>query len=119
MEMAGECKYCRKGDKYYIMYEEKQPEPEESTIVTVKTDGSVVWIKRTGPASTHLCYEEGKTHGSAYRFDIGVIMLETTAQKVNLSLSERAACVEIEYLLDMGGIKSQNHIRLDVTCIEE
>lgn len=112
--MAGECKYTRKDDKYYIMYEEKEPEPGQSAMITIKIAGGVVWVKRTGPVSTHLCYEEGKTHESAYRFDFGVIMLETTAQKIELMLSDGEAMIEMEYLLDMGGLKTQNHMRIDV-----
>lgn len=115
MEMAEECKYAYRDGKYYIVYEETQQSQMQGSVTTLKTDGNLVWVNRTGPVNTKLCYEVGRSHSAAYRFDFGVIVMETEAQKIEVALDDEGGTVEMEYLLDMGGNKTQNHLSIAVT----
>ena len=114
MEMVEDCKFACRDGKYFIVYQETEQSQMKGSVTTVKTDGNIVWVNRTGPVNTKLCYEVGQVHSAAYHFDFGVIVMETQTQKIEIALGDNGGTINMEYVLDMGGMKTQNQLCISV-----
>lgn len=118
-EIAGDCAFSKKDGQYYITYNDTEPDGEVVCTTTIEVDTDVVQVKRTGSVTTNLRYEVGRTYSSTYQFEYGAIVMETTTSEIEVSLTELGGTIEIKYLLDMGGTKSQNHLKIEIKTKEE
>ena len=108
-----------KDGKYYVMYEEKDMLRDFGRcITTVKCDLNTVYMKRNGAIGTNLEFEKNKTNRSTYKFEMGVIVLETHTKEVEISLCGSGGKINLEYDIDIGGQKSYNKVEISVEASE-
>jgi uncharacterized beta-barrel protein YwiB (DUF1934 family) len=115
MEVIADARYAHRNGKYYIMYEETGLSEMRGCITTVKVEeGGKVWVKRSGAVDTNMCYEVGQTHSCVYEFDFGSITMETHATQIDAALTPNGGQLDMRYRLDMGAVKSENHLNISI-----
>jgi len=121
MQMVADAKYTYKNGKFYIMYEESITDDHQKSITTVKISGDDISIKRGGAIDSTMQYQTGKSNTCLYRFDYGRIVIENYTHSIDVKLDELGGVIALHYDLDMGGAKSDNHMRItieEVTAFE-
>ena len=115
MDVIADARYAHRNGKYYIMYEESGLSEMRGCITTVKVeeDGRV-WVKRSGAIDTNMCYEAGRTHSCVYEFEFGSITMETHATQIDVALAPEGGQIDMRYRLDMGAVKSDNHLNISI-----
>jgi len=121
MRMVSDAKYGCLNGKHYIMYEESITDDKQKSITTVKVSGGDISIKRGGALDSTMKYQTGKSNMCLYNFDYGRIVIENYTHSIDVNLDELGGVIDLHYDLDMGGAKSDNHMRItveEVTTIE-
>lgn len=115
MEVIADARYEYKNGKYYIIYEETGLSEMRGCTTTVKVEpGGCVWVKRSGAMDSSICYEAGKSHSSVYSFDFGSITMETHTKTIDALLTPAGGELDMVYDLDMGAVRSENHLNISV-----
>lgn len=115
MDIIADALYARRNGKYYIMYKEDGLSEMRGCTTTIKVeDDGRVWVRRSGPVSTNLCYETGQTHSCVYKFDFGSITMETHTDSIDANLTSAGGELDMHYYLDMGAVKSDNHLNITI-----
>lgn len=117
MEMVSDAKYSCRCGKHYIMYNEDLTGTGQDSVTTVKVDGEDVYIKRSGAISSYMTYQKGRSNTCLYQFDYGKIVIENFTHEVYMELDKHGGWINLHYDLDMGGKKSDNHMRISVTDV--
>ena len=121
MSMVSDAKYRCQNGKCYIMYEESITDDKQKSITTVKISDGDISIKRGGALDSTMKYQTGKSNMCLYNFDYGRIVIENYTHSIDVNLDEQGGIIDLHYDLDMGGAKSDNHMRItveEVTTIE-
>lgn len=111
---AGTCH--EKNGKWYVMYEESTEGIKEVTRNTVKIYPEKVEVTKKGLIEALMTYEPGKQYMTNYNTPMGLFVMGTTTNALNIQASEDKLLVEIDYELEMNGQHiSHCHLEMKVT----
>lgn len=109
-ELITEGKYYKKGDKYYISYNENQLSDINSKITTtLKIDGDKVSMTRFGQVNTHMVFSEGTKHMGYYETPYGSFTIGVLSDNVDVKLSDDGGNIHIKYLLEINNDQKAVH----------
>lgn len=118
IDMVSDGSYYIKNNNYYILYNESKQSELDGTTTIVKTDGTSVWVNRRGSVKSNMVYSVGKKHTALYKFNFGALSMETYTNSIDIKLDNKGGYININYLLDMGGNKSENNLNINIKGIK-
>lgn len=75
--------FYKKGEAYYLLYEE-QPEGYPDVLKTrVKYKGSMLEVDRKGPMANSMTFEMNKVYRTEYKTPFGVLMLDVATKSLD------------------------------------
>lgn len=94
--------FVKKGDSYYITYQETQTIGFDgcSTTLKITADGSRVALLRFGKINTQLIIERDRRNICYYETEVGPLTLGVTGDGITCGLTEKGGTATIRYLLD-------------------
>jgi len=115
IELITEGTFYKKGNFYYITYDESEITGLEGTTTTLKVSKDKVTLIRFGKNNVRFIFEENKKHRSNYATPFGDFEMDVTSKEINVNLTDNGGELYINYRLDMEGeFLSQNQIHISV-----
>lgn len=117
-EFLTEGKFYKKGEHFYISYAESELTGMKGTTTTLKVDkqNSVITMMRFGENSTHLVFEQGKTHTCCYETGVGALTVGVSSGYVDIDIDERGGKLAAKYTIDINNsMLSTNNFLITVT----
>lgn len=115
IETVVPAEYFKKNDSHYLLYEESMEGFTQNTKCRMKLKGKLLELTRQGLVSTHMVFEENKTHMTDYVTPYGKFLLGINTEKVLLEEREDFICMIVEYKIETGGKPvSENKIELHI-----
>lgn len=116
VELITSGKYCKKGDKYYLSYQETEMTGfDDSTTTTLKIDGNMVAMTRFGQINTYMEFKPGERHTGYYETPYGSFTIGILSDNVDINLSENGGDIRIKYLLEIdNNTKATHDLRLNI-----
>lgn len=115
IELITEGKYYKKGNNYYIFYDESEISGMKGNSTAIKIEPEKIVMTRFGNNSTKMIFEKDLSHTAEYETPYGDILLNITSKKVRADFSEIGGELYIKYLLGAENqLLSTNEIRVSV-----
>lgn len=116
IELLSLGKFVKKGDSYYISYQETDATGFAGTTTTLKIENDPkVTMMRSHGGYTHLIIEKNKRHLCQYSTGHGNLMIGVSAGDIRCDLNEQGGDVYFKYALDINSsLTSENEIFIHV-----
>lgn len=115
IELITEGEFLKKGEYYYIKYEESELSGLDKTTTTLKVGEDSVVLMRFGENQSKMIFEKDIRHESSYVTPYGNIMLGVKSNEIDISLTENGGELKLKYALDLNEkILSDNELHLTV-----
>lgn len=107
-----DAEWYRRGDRFYLFYEEQPDECGVPVKTRMKYREGLLELTRRGGAESHMVFEAGKVHSTDYPTPYGNLPLDVVTGRVSLGAeptesagpAEFAGClVTVDYILENGG----------------
>lgn len=96
--------YYERNGTHYILYEERMegiPEPVKNMI---KVRDSRMELRKTGPVTANMVFEENKSQSSTYAIPYGSFLMETSTSRVGLQAEGDTLTAPAAYQLRVNGV---------------
>jgi uncharacterized beta-barrel protein YwiB (DUF1934 family) len=118
IELITEGKYYKKGNKYFVTYEETEITGMKGTTTTIKMEGEKVTLLRFGENNSQLIFEQGQKHLCHYETIQGAFTVGVFSNNVNVNIDEQGGQVSVDYNLQIDNShSSKNDFVLNITKI--
>ncbi|SNX53954.1 DUF1934 domain-containing protein [Thermoanaerobacterium sp. RBIITD] len=115
IELITEGGFLRKGDYYYIKYDESEISGMDGTTTTLKISEDVVVLMRFGSNQSKMVFEKDKRHESNYVTPYGNVLLGIKPHVIDVKLNENGGELKLKYALDLNeNVISDNELHLTV-----
>ena len=115
VSLTTEGRFYKKGSVYYAVYEETAVTGFEGGHTTVKSDGKVVTVIRTGKYPSSLTFEAGQRHLASYNTAYGSIAVTTVTKSLSSELDDDGGRIEAEYDVEIeGSYMSTNRLTINI-----
>ncbi|MDI6604717.1 MAG: DUF1934 domain-containing protein [Thermoanaerobacteraceae bacterium] len=115
IELVTEGKFLRKGDNYYIKYDESEISGMDGTTTTLKVSDDVITLIRFGSNQAKMIFKKDKRYQLDYITPYGKVLLGIKPYKLFVNMNENGGELEIKYDLDLNKeIVSNNELHLTV-----
>ncbi|WP_026487043.1 DUF1934 domain-containing protein [Caldanaerobius polysaccharolyticus] len=115
IELITEGNFYKKGNNYYIHYDESQLSGMEGTSTTIKIEPEKVVMFRHGNNGARMVFEEDKKHVAEYSTPYGEMDINVISKKLRVDFTDTSGELYVEYLLDVDDrIVSTNKIHVTV-----
>lgn len=98
--------YRTEKGKFYIKYRVNE------YLNMIRIDGGTVTVSRSGDIRSQMRYEAGKSTEFVYSTPYGDIQMKLHTSLVESKLDSEGGMVRLEYILDTGGDKYKNSMRI-------
>lgn len=98
--------YRSSNGKYYIKYK------VNDHLNMIKVDGAEVTVQRSGEIKSNMKYTAGKVFEFQYNTPYGAIEMSIYTDKLEYALNEDGGVITLEYILDTGGDKYKNNMKI-------
>ena len=107
----------RRGEAYYICYNESEATGFDGAKTTLKVEGDRrVTMRRTGEnMRSQLIIEKGQRHQCVYDTGFGTMMLGISGDDIVSCLNDAGGHLQVRYTLDVNAsMASENELQVDV-----
>lgn len=101
IELVTTGKYYKKGEKYYVTYNETEVTGLEGTTTTLKIEDNKVTLLRYGQNNSQLIFEKGQRHLCCYETTFGSFTIGVSSSKVDIDLTENGGNISAEYTIEV------------------
>ncbi len=101
MSLITEGVFYKKNDKYYIKYDESAMSGIEDTKTTLKIDGDIVTLIRTGSHPAQMVFKENEHHIGLYNTIAGDYTLGVKTKKLKNKLNDFGGSLSLEYEIEL------------------
>ena len=117
VELMTRGKFVRRGNSYFIAYEETEATGYAGCTTTVKAtaDAREVVMTRFGKVPSQLVIEKGVRHICHYETGFGSVSLGVAADVIELDLTDAGGRLQFSYTLDSGGENFISRNLVDIT----
>ena len=117
IELVTAATLYERGGKYYIAYEESELTGLEGTRTTVKLDGKLVTLIRTGAWPSHMLFSEDERHVGLYQTPVGAGMtVATHTSRVHNTVGEHGGELVIDYTVEVDhSLMGEHHFEMVVS----
>lgn len=107
LELVTEGKMYKKGETYYVSYDESDLTGMEGTTTTLKVgENGVVTLIRYGSVNTQFVFEKGQKHMSHYDTSYGTFTVSVLASKVTAAMDDEGGEIQVDYKLEIDNAKA-------------
>ena len=108
--------YYKRGESYYISYEESEATGFEGSTTTLKVEPEkMVTMSRSGAMNSQLIVERGVRHQCHYDVGHGELLVGVLGSRIKSSLTEIGGGLEIKYSLDINSMyASENEMYIHI-----
>lgn len=103
IELVTEGRLYKKGDFYYLEYDETVLSGMEDTKTLITVDNKKVSFERLGTYSAQFIFEKGKKFVNCYRTPYGELQMGVFPLEVDFSMADTEGKVNLKYELDIAG----------------
>ena len=115
VELVTEGKYYKKGENYYITYNESELTGMEGTTTTLKIEGKKITLLRFGSNNTQLIFEKGQNHICCYETEFGAFSVGVRSNKVDVDISDNGGKICAEYRIEVDNMPvSKNDFHMEI-----
>ena len=116
IELVTEGAYYKKGESYYITYDESSLTGMDGTTTTVKVeDNKRITLMRYGKNNTQLVFEKGQNHVCAYETEHGSFFVGVRSRNVLVNLDDFGGEISAKYQLEINnGVVGQNDFYMNI-----
>jgi len=93
--------YYKKGNNYYVTYEETELTGMEGTTTTLKIEGEKITMLRFGENNTQLIFEKGQRHLCCYETPHGAFTIGVHSNQVNVNITDSGGEISAEYKIEI------------------
>lgn len=113
VELITEGRLFKRGDTYYIEYEETILSGLEGTKTLIVVEDQRISLERTGSHESHFVFEEGRKYINYYETPIGEFEMGIFSTQVDSFMDEFEGKFDLKYQLDIAGrFTSSNHLSI-------
>lgn len=102
IETVTQAEYFKKNDSHYLLYEEIMEGFSQTSKNRIKWKENLLELTRQGLVTTHMIFEENKTHMTDYVTPYGNFLLGINTEKVCMDEQEDCIRVSVEYKIEIG-----------------
>ena len=115
IELMTPGKFYKKGEAYFVVYEETEISGMEGTTTTLKIESDELRIIRFGTTSSNLVFKKGIKHSSIYKTIYGIFEVNVEPSSMEIDVGESGGKIEIAYNLEAGGMaQSTNSMCIEI-----
>lgn len=96
--------YYERNGTHYILYEERMEGIREPVKNMIKAREGQMELRKSGPVTANMVFEENKTQSSTYAIPYGSFLMETATSKVGLEVTEDRLTATASYRLRINGV---------------
>ena len=112
--------YYFKNNKHYIVYDELVEGFDRAVKNTIRIGRNTVDVMKSGPARSHMVFEENKTNVNCYSTAFGQMMVGVSTNMIDIDEQEDRISVHVDYTLDVNFEKMSNcRISIDIQSKEK
>lgn len=122
LDLTTEGHYYRRGDSYYIRYQESEATGYEGCFTTIKVEEGEerVTITRSGRAKSQLVLEKQRRHLCHYDTGMGAFTVGVFPSHIRSALTDQGGQVKFGYTLDINStFASRNDVTINVRITGE
>lgn len=93
--------YYERDGAQYILFEEKAEGFEETIKNRIKLKDNCLEISKQGPLNSHMVFQEGMLHNSAYVTPYGRFLMGVRTKRFALEEREESLQIQVDYELEM------------------
>ena len=101
IELVTAGSYYKKGDNYYVTYDETELTGMEGTTTTLKIEGKKITMLRFGENNTQLIFEKGQRHLCCYETPHGAFTIGVHSNQVNVNVTDNGGEISAEYQIEI------------------
>ena len=101
IELVTAGSYYKKGDNYYVTYDETELTGMEGTTTTLKIEGEKITMLRFGENNTQLIFEKGQRHLCCYETPHGAFTIGVHSNQVNVNITDSGGEISAEYKIEI------------------
>jgi len=101
IELVTAGSYYKKGDNYYVTYDETELTGMEGTTTTLKIEGKKITMLRFGENNTQLIFEKGQRHLCCYETQYGAFTIGVHSNQVNVNITDSGGEISAEYQIEI------------------
>ncbi len=117
VELVTHGNFYKKGEDYYITYDESEITGLGKTNTTVKVEPNRVTIIRFGETRSHMIFEEGEKHVSYYDMGAGSLTIGISTKKLRARLNDNGGRLVISYTMEINNSMTGEN-SFDITVSE-
>ena len=108
--------YYKRGESYYISYEESEATGFEGSTTTLKVEPEkMVTMSRSGAMNSQLIVERGVRHQCHYDVGCGELLVGVLGSRIKSSLNDKGGGLEVKYSLDINSMyASENEMYIHI-----
>ena len=106
--------FSKKGDKYYIMYRERDENGLSENKVSLIVSEDVVTVTRSGSINARLVYKEDEKTETNYRMPYGVLNVEVYTRKIEFLEKSNGFHLMLDYDISIGEEKLKTCLKINV-----
>lgn len=101
IELVTAGSYYKKGNNYYVTYDETELTGMEGTTTTLKIEGEKITMLRFGENNTQLIFEKGQRHLCCYETQYGAFTIGVHSNAVNVNVTDSGGEISAEYNIEI------------------
>lgn len=109
IELITTGKFYKKGNTYYVVYDETELSGMEGTTTTVKIGEDEVNLIRFGTTNSRLNFKKGITDVSLYKTPYGILELVIKPYFIDIAVDDAGGDILLKYNLETGGQHQSNN----------
>jgi uncharacterized beta-barrel protein YwiB (DUF1934 family) len=100
IELVTEGKYTKKGENYFISYNESDMTGMEGTVTTLEIAKDSVILTREGSVNTSFIFRKGESNVSHYATEFGIFTIGIRARDISINVDDMGGELDINYEMD-------------------
>lgn len=115
IELVTEGNFYKKGNTFYVTYNETELSGMDGTTTTLKINDEVVILMRFGSNRSKMVFKKNKRHQADYFTPYGKVLLGVEPSDLYVNMNENGGELVIKYALDLNNeVVSNNELHLKV-----
>lgn len=101
IELVTQGRYVYEPGLSELSYVETQMTGQEGVVTTLRVEGDVVTLTRTGKLRSEMRLELGKPGDSLYDAGFGALLMRVCARRITVLLNEHGGILDLEYDIEI------------------
>lgn len=101
IELVTEGKYYKKGQVYFVSYNESEVTGMDGTTTTLMVEGGIVTLMRTGAVNSQFIFQQGQRHVSYYDTAYGSFTIVVYTNEIKVKVDDNGGEISVDYQIEI------------------